>query len=330
MIEPMKYASAYCEITDVYERYGNYTVQPGEELFLYITDQAVPGIENKRYAISNKLRVYDYHAFNFVNITFSNYLTVSLYVDSKCKSITFPLHRLYMLVFCYFPGCENYEVNHIDGNKSNDNPTNLEWMTHKENMRHAFDYGLVKTKLTDEEIAEIIRLYNQNHTIKYIADRFQVSTGYISEIVLGPAKGHRTNTRIEELKVFTPVTREKFVPKLHGDILEEAARRYNNGEEYFELDKEYGMDRSSFTKQIKRYAKTHPEIILRPLKKFTPELAEQACQIFEQNKHITNISELYDLCLDIIGLENIESNRKALKNLYHRKTYKHISEKYNY
>ncbi len=50
-------------------------------------------------------------------------------------------HRLMGLA--YLPNPENKRtINHIDGNKLNNNLTNLEWSTHAENCQHAHDTGL--------------------------------------------------------------------------------------------------------------------------------------------------------------------------------------------
>lgn len=56
------------------------------------------------------------------------------------------MHRLVAETFLLN---QNYkkEVNHIDGNKNNNNINNLEWVTSSENKKHAYKLGL--NKITD-------------------------------------------------------------------------------------------------------------------------------------------------------------------------------------
>lgn len=69
------------------------------------------------------------------------YVNVNLYKYGKRKS--FKVHRLVAIHF--IPNFENkLEVNHIDGDKSNNCTNNLEWCTAKENTQHAHKNGLVK------------------------------------------------------------------------------------------------------------------------------------------------------------------------------------------
>jgi hypothetical protein len=71
------------------------------------------------------------------------YLKVRCSIDS-CKVKNIYIHKL---VARYFVNnLDNKpQVNHIDGNKTNNNVNNLEWVTAKQNVQHAWNLGLSKS-----------------------------------------------------------------------------------------------------------------------------------------------------------------------------------------
>ncbi len=52
------------------------------------------------------------------------------------------VHQLVLMTY-HSPACGR-ECNHKDGNKDNNRPSNLEWVTHKQNMAHASQHGLLE------------------------------------------------------------------------------------------------------------------------------------------------------------------------------------------
>lgn len=75
------------------------------------------------------------------------------------------VHRLVAKAF--IPNPDNKpEINHIDGNKLNNNFKNLEWSTISENRIHAIITGLRNPKLAKSYIPENIRSIIRNEYIK--------------------------------------------------------------------------------------------------------------------------------------------------------------------
>lgn len=73
----------------------------------------------------------------------NGYLCVSLYDRDKFSYST--VHRLVAMVF--IPNPNNLPVvNHIDGNKLNNNASNLEWCSYQYNTIHAYDNNLITTR----------------------------------------------------------------------------------------------------------------------------------------------------------------------------------------
>lgn len=97
------------------------------------------------------------------------------------------VHRLVMIAF--YGEQKDKSVNHIDGNPSNNNLYNLEWVTPLENTRHAINFGISKTaaslssKLTRSQVIKIIELSNKGYTGREISKRFGVSGGQVSKII---------------------------------------------------------------------------------------------------------------------------------------------------
>lgn len=142
----------------------------------------------------------NYQVSNFGNVKSLNYRntkTQKILKNIKMKigynSVTinkkiFYVHRLVAIHFIENP-FKKREVNHINGIKDDNRIENLEWTTHSENMKHAFNTKLnipkrgeeaFFAKLTNKEVIEIRN--NNSISMRKLAKQYNISHQVISEI----------------------------------------------------------------------------------------------------------------------------------------------------
>ena len=107
------------------------------------------------------------------------------------------VHRLVAKAFCENYS-ENLSVNHIDGNKQNNNAANLECISLADNTRHQWATGLAdlrgekqpNSKLTSKQVLYIRKMLAQGIAAHTLAVLCGVSSGCIDQIKSGKKWAH--------------------------------------------------------------------------------------------------------------------------------------------
>lgn len=114
------------------------------------------------------------------------------FMKTDGKKKTYRVHRLVMMAFKPVENMDNLEVNHIDGDKTNNCLSNLEWCTSSENQKHACNTGLQKpkrgsksnwAKLSKQDVEKIFKLREQGLSQKDIGDIVGCTRSNISYII---------------------------------------------------------------------------------------------------------------------------------------------------
>ncbi len=153
-----------------------------------------PGAEGSHMVSSKgRIKLTSFNEIVLINGHSDAYGYTIVTINNKpCK-----VHRLVALAFIPNPN-NKPQINHIDGQKGNNNIENLEWVTASENLKHSYDFLSRKvntpkgedcnfSKLTEQQALEII---NSNAPAIELADKYGITWSHVYGIKSGKAWGH--------------------------------------------------------------------------------------------------------------------------------------------
>ena len=201
---------------------------------------------NQKYEIYDNGDIFSTHSNKFLKpILIEGYLKVTLYVDGLPEK--YSVHRLVAESFISNPD-NLITVNHIDGNKLNNNVINLEWLSQSDNMRHAWRTGLMRSgsdtsiaKLTEEDIPEIRQLMVEGLSNQDIAERYCVARGTISKIRDGKTWKH------VPCEVDVPKTSVEFKKKLSAEDIPDIRDLHRKGASLAEIGRIFNVHSGSIS-----------------------------------------------------------------------------------
>ena len=103
------------------------------------------------------------------------------------------VHRIVMNTFKFNPNWESLQINHIDGNKLNNNIHNLEWVTPLQNTHHSRITGLNNSfgemhplsVYTETDVINVLDMYLNGYSLNQISYILNVQKSFICHVISG-------------------------------------------------------------------------------------------------------------------------------------------------
>ena len=199
-----------------------------------------------QYLVSNYGRIYDKLSQSFLEFIYPEYVSrhgkqyklskprPTVYIKINNVEKHFHVGRVILLAFNPIENFECMEVDHLDGNPNNNIITNLEWVTHEENMRRAkihnlFPYGENhhNSKYSDELIHKICIDICNKIPRKEIKDMYKINGQLIDDIRSGRSHRHISSMYID--KGFTYKRLDKDIIKARKFLAEKICEMIESG-----------------------------------------------------------------------------------------------------
>ena len=175
---------------------------------------------------------------------------------NKTKRKHAMVHRLVAEAFIENPDPDNKtQVNHINGDKSDNHVDNLEWVSPKENVAHSYATGLAKigtsrhnASLTTEEVLNIRNcIINGTETCVSLGVKYGVDASVISEVARGVSYKDVPGP-VAEKKIHTPLFSDEQILQIMRECERDTQRH---------VAVKYGVSQQYVSKIILKYKKEH-------------------------------------------------------------------------
>jgi hypothetical protein len=153
-----------------------------QEIWKHVKDH--PSYYVSNFGNAKRLRVLKDGTTKLINLKLINrigYSTIAI-ATLKTKNKKVSVHRL--VAEAFIPNPENKPtVNHKNAIRNDNTVCNLEWVSYSENTLHAYQTGLLISKLSNKDIMDIKHRRNLSESLLSIAKFYNVSTSHICNIV---------------------------------------------------------------------------------------------------------------------------------------------------
>ena len=170
------------------------------------------------------------------------------------------IHRMVGLLFVYNPNPSEYNViNHIDGNKTNNHYTNLEWTNVLKNNQHAWATGLNKStySLDDDKIRKIRLEYINDLYITYreLAEKYSIKIEIIKNIINYKTRNYVDEHLKQEYLLAVKEKQRKYqnslIKKYDEELINNILHDYVNGLSKIKLKEKYSSSHKDINNIIK-------------------------------------------------------------------------------